>query len=116
MSTSAAWDIYAKELIPLGFGYPLWGAEPDSQFGEVQLGDVGYLRDGYFCFIFNAMAPADDARNVQRGVPDNFEIFRPPNPTPVERPHAITQGQLRSHNLRSSAVAAGVSVGHAFFV
>ncbi|RPD59331.1 hypothetical protein L226DRAFT_472836 [Lentinus tigrinus ALCF2SS1-7] len=105
-NTSAAWDIYAKELIPLRFGYPLWGAEPDSRFGEVQLGDVGYLREGYFCFIFNAMSPADDPRNLHRGVPDDFEMFRPPNPVPVHRPNVITQYQLRSRNVRSSATSA----------
>lgn len=108
---NAAWDIYAKQLIPLRFGYPLWGAEPDSRFGEVQLGDVGYLREGHFCFLFNAMAPATDPRNLLRGVPDNFKTFCPPNPEPIRRLNTITQHQLKSRTVRSNAVKASVSAG-----
>lgn len=112
MSTEAAWDIYAKELVPLAFGYPLWGPEPDSRHGEVQLGDVGYLHEGYFCFLFATMAPADDPRNMHSGVPADFEMFSPPNPEPVHRHNTITQSQLHSRNIRSSAISAGISAGY----
>ena len=31
----APWDIYARSLEPLGYGYPLWGPEPSSELGHI---------------------------------------------------------------------------------
>ena len=63
------WDIYARALLPLGYGYPLWSPEPsDSQVGSVDFGDVGYIEEGSFCFLFSAMNPQ---KNV-RGSPDGY--------------------------------------------
>ena len=82
-----AWDIYAQRLMHLGHGHPLWGPEPCGRFGEVRLGDVGYLQDGHFCFLFNAMRTAEDLVNSQSqlGVPPNFVVFAPPDPKPIHR-------------------------------
>ncbi|RPD59653.1 hypothetical protein L227DRAFT_503334 [Lentinus tigrinus ALCF2SS1-6] len=93
---TTAHDIYAQQLLHLGHGLPMWGPEPSPDFGEVHLGDVGYFRDGYFCFLFNAMSNADDPINAQRGVPLGFEVFRPPESTIIRRPNHITQSQLYS--------------------
>ena len=71
----AAWDIYAQQLMHLGHGHALWGPEPSPNLGEVHIGDVGYLRDGCFNLLFNAMLPADDPVNSKRGVPEDFEVF-----------------------------------------
>ncbi|TFK84726.1 hypothetical protein K466DRAFT_496053 [Polyporus arcularius HHB13444] len=103
-----AWDIYAKELRDLGFGQPLWIPEPSPESGEVQLGDVGYLSQGKFCFLFNCMRSADDPVN-RKGVPASFEVFIPPD-GPVEesaktiRNH-IMDPILLCDNARSSSSA-----------
>ena len=106
---TAAWDIYARRLMHLGYGHPLWGPEPCERFGEVRLGDVGYLQDGHFCFLFNAMCPADDPVNSQRGVPPNFVVFHPPDAVPIHRSHAITQTRLHSKSLRSVEIGTQLS-------
>ncbi|KAI0742978.1 hypothetical protein C8Q80DRAFT_1259448 [Daedaleopsis nitida] len=107
----SGWDIYAKELWPLGYGHPLWGPEPCMDFGAVHLGDIGYLQKGHFCFLFNAMLPADDPLNAQRGVPEKFEIFDPPDVMRRHHPNAITQTQLHSRNIHSVSVSVAASTG-----
>ncbi|TFK83320.1 hypothetical protein K466DRAFT_498709 [Polyporus arcularius HHB13444] len=102
----AAWDIYAKELLPLRYGHPLWYPEPCREFGEVRIGDVGYLRDGHFTFLFNAMHDADHTLNAVRGVPCGFEVFNPKNPMRKHLPNAITQSHLHSKNIRSASISA----------
>ena len=70
MSTYSAPYLYAEQLIACGFGLPLWQPEPTS-FGEVQIGDVGFVEDGCFYRLFNAMRPKSDPANA-RGVPEGF--------------------------------------------
>ena len=62
--------IYAEQLLYRGYGLPLWRPEP-TKFGEVHLGDVGFVEDGRFYRLFNATRPADDQLN-ERGVPEGF--------------------------------------------
>ncbi|TFK81792.1 hypothetical protein K466DRAFT_604210 [Polyporus arcularius HHB13444] len=112
VTTFPAHETYAKNLWPLGHGHALWCPEPSLLFGEVRLGDVGYLRDGHFLFIFNAMRNAADPVN-QRGVPEDFEPFVPPDtPGTVQYcPDQITQQELHSRGMRSIAASAGISAG-----
>ena len=70
MSDLSAAYIYAEQLVNRGYGLPLWQPEPTS-FGEVLIGDVGFVDDGCFYRLFNAMLPADDPANA-RGVPEGF--------------------------------------------
>ena len=108
--SAAGWDIYAKELFQYGHGYPLWGPEPDTTYGEVRLGDVGYLREGRFCFLFNTMRPQSDPIN-SGGVPENFDVFVPPHPKSIQHyPDKITQTQLHSGSISSVSIAAGASL------
>ena len=106
-----AYDIYAEQLWNLGYGHPLWSPEPCSQHGEVQLGDIGYLRDGEFCFLFNCMKEANDPVNALKGVPHNFAVFRPPL-APRFRSNVITQNHLHSSNIRYLSVSAGAAAGY----
>ncbi|KAI0277545.1 hypothetical protein BC826DRAFT_877364, partial [Russula brevipes] len=52
-------------------GYPLWEPDPAS-FKNVEVGDVGVIRDGYFQRLFNALLPADDP-SQHFGVPESYE-------------------------------------------
>lgn len=66
----AAHDIYAEQLRELQRGHPLHHPEPRPE-GPVEIGDVGYTKDGAFRRLFNVSRPANDP--VQRfGVPEDF--------------------------------------------
>lgn len=99
----APWEVYAESLFPLGYGHPLWIPEPSQEFGEVRIGDVGYLDDGRFHFLFNCMLPGDDPVNV-RGTPGAFERFEFPTSAVVHNIREITQAELRSEGLHRIAV------------
>ncbi|KAG6906140.1 hypothetical protein DXG01_015704 [Tephrocybe rancida] len=67
----AAHDIYAEQLSELRRGYPLYYPEPPDD-RPMQIGDVGFLRQGAFYCLFNVSRAHDDP--VQRfGVPDGYE-------------------------------------------
>ncbi|KAI0637495.1 WD40-repeat-containing domain protein [Trametes polyzona] len=70
---TAAFNIYAKQLISKKHGYALWLPEP-TKFGEVHIGDVGYFRDGGFYKLFNATVPEDAQQKW--GVPEGYTPFR----------------------------------------
>ena len=110
----AAWDIYAEQLMPLQYGHPLWYPESEPGQKEVQIGDVGYLQEGHFCFLFNTMHAADDPVNSVRGVPLDFEVFDPPNPMLVCLPNAVTQPHIHSKSLQSLTISASVSTRYEF--
>ena len=69
-------EIYASQLVHLGYGHPLWRPEP-TKFGDVEIGDVGFIDDGCFYRLFNAIRSKDDPINKD-GVPINFEPLRLP--------------------------------------
>jgi hypothetical protein len=65
-------------------GYALWNPDPWRPDIPVQVGDVGYLREGKFYRLFNAFLDADDASQCF-GVPANY--------TPLTlRPRPILSG------------------------
>ncbi|PIL29739.1 hypothetical protein GSI_08178 [Ganoderma sinense ZZ0214-1] len=71
------WDIYVEELLPIGYGHPLWMPEPDSNGRQVFIGDVGWLKAGAFRALFNSMEDADHPTNQEKKVPVGFQMFRP---------------------------------------
>ncbi|EKM48633.1 uncharacterized protein PHACADRAFT_266239 [Phanerochaete carnosa HHB-10118-sp] len=80
MSTSCPAVDYAEQLVGRGHGLPLWYPEPtEGSFGEVEIGDVGYVSEGAFIRLFNALHPADHPINVH-GVPEGFVMLEP-NPS-----------------------------------
>ncbi|GJE89743.1 hypothetical protein PsYK624_058490 [Phanerochaete sordida] len=75
MSSCAAL-VYAEQLVGRGYGLPLWHPEPIGPFGDVQIGDVGYISEGAFIRLFNALHSKDDPINAD-GVPAGFSQLRP---------------------------------------
>jgi hypothetical protein len=72
-------DLYAKSLLPKGYGYPLWIPEPNDalppQYLELgtRVGDVGLVTaDGAFDYLFNVCTSPDDPINQGR-TPVDFE-------------------------------------------
>ena len=73
----APYNAYAKRLLPLRHGYPLWHPEIERDRGlEVQIGDVGYLHKGAFIRLFNTTLPASHPGNARFGVPSGHEPFQ----------------------------------------
>ena len=108
--TRAPWTIYARQLFSLSYGHPLWGPEPCLTFGEVHLGDVGYLQDGHFSLLFNATRSADDPINSLRGVPEGFQVLNIADYMIKRLPNEITQPLLHSKSLQATSVSAGLSL------
>ena len=92
-------DIYAEQLFPLGHGHPLWIPEPNNNGREIDIGDVGWLKDGDFRSLFNSMKPEDDPVNAAKGVPLDFEVFNPRNISIGTYPR-ITQPAVCSRSVR----------------
>ncbi|TBU53527.1 WD40-repeat-containing domain protein [Dichomitus squalens] len=72
------WNVYANQLFPQGFGYPLWLPEPDPSAREVSLGDVGWLDNGSFLQLFNSRIKLEEDQ-LRKDVPNDFTPFNPPN-------------------------------------
>jgi hypothetical protein len=68
----AAYDIYSDQLRELRRGQALYYPEPSPEDGPVEIGDVGYTKQGAFCRLFNVGRLAEDPAQIL-GVPDGFE-------------------------------------------
>ena len=55
-------DCYAfREELALKYptlGHALWEPDPGGIYDSVEVGDVGFIREGYFCRLFNALHPS----------------------------------------------------------
>lgn len=67
----ACYDTYRDQLASLYHGYALWVPDPSGLYDQVRVGDVGYVREGHFLPMFNALLPANDLTQVY-GVPGGF--------------------------------------------
>ena len=64
--------IYADELIPRGYGYPLWCPEGLPNTDIPRIGDVGYVSAGSFVRLLNVMEPKDSGM-YEGGPPKDYE-------------------------------------------
>jgi hypothetical protein len=58
--TMAHYDIFRHHLaikFP-AYGHALWDPDPGSLYPAVEVGDVGYIREGKFHRLFNVLLPA----------------------------------------------------------
>ncbi|EMD31150.1 hypothetical protein CERSUDRAFT_60482, partial [Gelatoporia subvermispora B] len=102
--------VYAEQLYPLGHGMPLWEPEP-TRSGPVQIGDVGYIQEGGFYRLFNAMCSADDPLNRDHlGCPQGHEPLVVNETLMNERDNALQPGPLYSRNVREIQAAGALSV------
>jgi hypothetical protein len=72
MMTLSPCDVYREQLRSLGHGLPLWNPDPANFYQQVSIGDVGYIREGYFVRIFNVLLPCDDPSNRLLGDPEPY--------------------------------------------
>ena len=106
--SSFPWDIYAAQLLPAGFGHPLWCPEPVER--EIDLGDVGWLSKGRFRPLFNSRRPADDPVNQTKGVPQGFTLLDSANLSILEC-DTIMQGVVSSGSIRKVTFQGDLEAG-----
>ncbi|TBU27184.1 hypothetical protein BD311DRAFT_807886 [Dichomitus squalens] len=112
--TSCPWNIYAEQLLPLGYGHPLWYPEPVGG-REILIGDVGWFRtNGQFTPLFNVKSSREGPVNQQIGVPRGFTVFDSPGSssrTVFTNPNSIMQRSLCSRTVQTREVEAELSAG-----
>ncbi|KAH9932555.1 uncharacterized protein B0H18DRAFT_986207 [Fomitopsis serialis] len=105
-----AWDVYAQELLPLGYGYPLWDPSPDPKAGEVEIGDVGFLENGQFMRLFNPTYSRDHPVNCVWGVPKDFRKLEIADRLINEEDLTFSSDLLCSRHVTKAEVNAKVEV------
>ncbi|KAH9041558.1 hypothetical protein EDB85DRAFT_2271805 [Lactarius pseudohatsudake] len=96
----AHYDIFRHHLLITApaYGYALWDPDPGNLYPAVEVGDVGYIREGRFHRLFNVLLPAKHPSH-RKGVPEYHEQLN------VE--DHIIHGTLSPHNFCSTCVALG---------
>lgn len=94
------YEIFREELAikyPV-YGHALWEPSPGGRYAAVQVGDVGFIREGYFHRLFNILLPADHESH-RGGVPPYHEplMLRTSPPT--------YSGTLPANHLRSKGIS-----------
>ena len=85
----AHYNIFREQLVIRypAYGHALW--EPGPSLGRlyspVEVGNVGYVREGKFHRLFNALLPEDDQSHSLFGVPENYEQLIPKCPEHIDR-------------------------------
>jgi hypothetical protein len=94
------YDIFRDQLALKypAYGHALWEPNPWGLYSAVQVGDVGFIREGKFHRLFNAMLPEDHPSHENFGVPEHHKPLKPR----IQR--HIYPGQLSPNNFRSKAV------------
>ena len=101
------WDVYAKNLFPLGYGYPLWKPDPAPGYPAVELGDVGRLERGEFRTLFNTRKPETAAQ--PKGTPEGYVQFQT-HPGTIHGPREeITQDVIHSKTIKRVKGGGGVT-------
>ena len=94
----AHYDTYREELRKQypDFGHALW--EPNPLLNSpVEVGDVGFVREGSFLRLFNALQDGDHPSNQIFGVPEHHE------PLPLHT-HHIVRGNMNPTILGCSPI------------
>ncbi len=94
------YDIFREELAikyPI-YGHALWDPNPGGRYAAVQVGDVGFIHEGYFHRLFNILLPADHESH-RGGVPQNHE------PLTLRLSPPTYTGTLQPNHLRSKGVS-----------
>ena len=95
----AHYDIFRRQLAIKypALGHALWDPNPINPDMVVQVGDVGFIREGRFHRLFNALLPGNDPSHY-RGVPVDHEPLVP------SLPDHIVRGTLSANNYCSAGV------------
>jgi hypothetical protein len=94
------YDIFRDQLALKypAYGHALWAPNPWGLYSAVQVGDVGFIREGKFHRLFNVLLPEDHPSHTNFGVPEHYEPLQPRIQT------HIYPGELSPNNFRSKGV------------
>ncbi|KAI0787411.1 hypothetical protein C8Q74DRAFT_1366301 [Fomes fomentarius] len=107
MPPTPYYDVYAKELSRYQLGHALWHPDPDPKHGPVRIGDVGYLNNGCFCFLFNAI----DRRYNRMGHPSGCDMLHIDANTQIHQQlSCITQPTLQGSSIQKLTISADIGV------
>ncbi|KAI9512555.1 hypothetical protein F5148DRAFT_852942 [Russula earlei] len=81
------------------YGHALWKPSPEGRYPAVEVGDVGFIHEGYFHRLFNILLPRDDPSHPD-GVPPGHEQLK----LNINSPTNYT-GTLQPNHLRSNGVS-----------
>ena len=59
------------------FGHALWEPDPEEDHNSVEIGNVGYIRQGKFHSLFNALLSADHPSHHGIPLPEHHEPLIP---------------------------------------
>jgi hypothetical protein len=80
-------DCYTfREQLAIGYpslGHALWEPDPGNIYEAVDVGDVGFIREGIFYRLFNALLPKGHRSNPKPQLSSNF----PPQLQPTTSEH-----------------------------
>jgi hypothetical protein len=65
-------DVFREQLSSLFYGHALWVPDPAPLYQQVSIGDVGYVRDGYFVRMFNVRLEWNDPLNLTFCEPEPY--------------------------------------------
>jgi hypothetical protein len=96
------YDIYREELAIKhpAYGHALWVPSPGGPDPSVEVGDVGFIREGQFHRLFNIFLPGDHPPHRDFGVPEHHRPLR--LRMPIHR--HISPRTLSPNNFRSRGV------------
>ena len=94
-----SYDIFREELATKYslYGHALWEPSPGGHYTTVEIGDVGFIREGRFHRLFNILLSGDDPSH-QDGVPQHHE------PLVLRTRSPIDTSTLWPNDLRSNGV------------
>jgi hypothetical protein len=103
----ADYDIFREQLAIKypSYGYALWEPSPINPNRPVQVGDVGFIREGRFHRLFSALLPANDP-SQELGVP---EYHKPLVPTV---PNHVATASISRNNYCSAGVRVEADQGY----
>ncbi|KAF8262298.1 hypothetical protein EI94DRAFT_1808981 [Lactarius quietus] len=82
-------------------GHAMWEPGHAQHFPPTEVGDVGFIREGRFTRLFNALLPEDDPAQERWGVPEDHEPLHLPS-----RERHVDRGTLLPKNICSYGVVA----------
>jgi len=99
----AHYDVFRHHLALSypAYGHALWEPDPGNLYPAVEIGDVGYIRQGKFRRFFNVLLPENHPSHRNFGVPEYHE------PLTLSIEDHIEIGRLSPHNFCSARVTSG---------
>jgi len=103
------YDIYREGLALKypSYGYALWKPSPQGGHPAVQVGDVGFIYEGYFHRLFNILLPRDHPSHGE-GAPPYHE------PLEIKAKIRTYTGILRPNHLSSNGISDTSNVDRRF--